>query len=656
MKKHHLIVIALGIYFLFLIQLAGTLVESIYILDLMNTTLDEKALGLLFFFSPILLLFYRGRRPALTAWLIFGILFLSRGLTPYLPTLGRMLASGAGAGAALALLPFLLTAQAGGGSISRWISPGLALAVGISALLRTVGCGLDYSLLPEGGWTAWALGLSLGAGLTPLSWPDRGQTRPGNRSPVLAAAGILLVIGLAWFAFSAPAVITRWTEGDYRSIVSAISLLTLAYAGMYLLRPGWIEKVPPTWILIWNLIFTIALTLTILAHRVPFPGTPEAAAVVVGASSWMSQLPLVITLLLFPVIFLDLQVFAQRIQASQPGVRNLVPGVLLGSFTLVVLVFMQIFSNVWGYVEPISPWFRNKFWLPYALLAGLIAALIGRKGKLTARDDRAPARDLSWGWLGFLAAVFLGTAISVLLTTQVKPFDTRKDALTVMTFNIQQANDNAGERSYREQLALIQQVDPDILALQESDSARIALNNNDYVRYYASKLGYHSYYGPRTVTGTYGTAILSRYPLLNTRTVFSYSDQDEIGTAAAEVEIGREIFTIYNVHPDGSEAAMLAWAETVLQRTRGQSRLIILGDYNLRDYEEPYQRIAEIYTNAWESVYPAKISPDGTDMSGENRIDHIFISPDLEARDPVYVLPPESATDHPVHWAEITWE
>jgi len=81
-----------------------------------------------------------------------------------------------------------------------------------------------------------------------------------------------------------------------------------------------------------------------------------------------------------------------------------------------------------------------------------------------------------------------------------------------------------------------------------------------------------------------------------------------------------------------------------------------LGDYNLRDYEEPYLLIASVYTNAWESAYPSKISEDGVDMSGDNRIDHIFVSPSLGLLNPIYVLPPASATDHPVHWAEILWD
>jgi len=659
MKKSHLIILAFGIFFLFLIQMAGSLVESIYILDLMNTSLDEKALGVLFFFSPVLLFFFRKKLPVQTAWILFGLLFLARGLTPYLNTLGRMLASGIGTGTALMLFPFLMTAKAKDDSSccpSLWISAGLALSIGFSVFLRTVNYCLDYSLLPEGGWVGWVLAAALGFLLTLLDWTSSDKVHTNSRPVTLDIIGIFLVVALAWFAFSAPTVIARWTEGDYRLIVMAVSLLALTWVGISLGKARLVENISPTWLLIWNLLFTLSLIMTILAHRVPFPQTPDSAAVVVGSPIWLQQLPLVLLLLSFPVIFLDLRIFANRIRQANPRPRDLVPGMLLGSLTLVILVFMHIFTNVWGYVEPVSPWFRNKFWLPYLLMTGLITLLIGRKGLSSLDDQPEPKQVAPLGWTAFIVIVFLGTAGSTLYTTRVQTFEPRNNSLVVMTYNIQQANDDFGERSYKEQLALIRQVEPDILALQESDSSRISLNNNDFVRYYAGKLGYYSYYGPTTITGTYGTAILSKYPLENTRTVFTFSNQDEIGTAEAEIEIGGQLFTVYNVHPDGSDTAMLVWAESLLERSKDKFNLIALGDYNLRDYEEAYQLIASVYTNAWVSVYPSKIDSDGMDMSGENRIDHIFFSQSLMARNPAYILPPESATDHPVHWTEIMWK
>jgi len=658
MKKTYFHTFAFGIFFLFFIQMAGTLVESIYILDLMNTALDEKALGVLFFFSPVLLLPFRVKNPDRWAWVTFGIIFLSRGLTPYLDTLGRMLASGLGTGAALIFFMFLMTSRPKDNirvQMGLSVSAGLALAILLSVFLRTVGYGLDYSMTPGGSWLGWGLGVLFGYLLTQLEWkrePDKPLIQDGN---TLAILGVFLILSLVFFAFSAPTVIARWTEGNYVMIVIAVSLLSAVWGLLTLVRPNWVEKVSGTWLLTWNLALTLALTGTLLAHRVPFPPTPESPEFVMGAPTLVQQIPLVLMLLLFPVIFLDISILFKRVQSANPSPRSLVPGFLVGSLALVLLVFMQIFTNVWGYVEPISPWFRNKFWLPYLLMAGIVTLLIGSKQRSRNDRDESSSGIFHWGWAALLGVLFLGAVVSAFMTTRVKSFDIDKSSLLVMTYNIQEANDDSGERSYDRQLAVIQQVSPDILALQESDSTRVSLNNNDYVRYYAGKLGYYSYFGPKTVTGTYGTALLSKYPLENTRTIFTYSDQDEVGSTAAEIEVDGRVFTIYDVHPDGSDTAMLVFADTLLDRSQDKANVIALGDYNLRDYEEAYQLIDSVYTNAWTSVYPSEISPDGTDMSGDNRIDHIFFSPHLNVRNPVYVLPPESATDHPVHWAEIYW-
>jgi endonuclease/exonuclease/phosphatase family metal-dependent hydrolase len=659
MKNSYPLVIAFGLFFLFFIQMAGILVESIYILDLMNTSLDAKALGILFFFSPVLLLPFRRKVPGWLIWSLFGLLFVSRGLTPTLNTLGRWYASGIGTGTALLLFPLLVTSRPKGETQHQtglWVSAGLALAVGLSVLLRTLNYSIDLSLTPGGGWIGWGLGLLFGWTLTQLNWEDATATHPSNGKVASAMIGIFLTLALIYFAFSAPAVIARWTQGNYILIVSTVSLLAVGWIFLALSKPGLIERLSQRGLLIWNLLFTLSLTGTILAQRVSFPLTPDSPAVVVGAPTWLGQILLVLMLLSFPVIFLDLRLFFNTIQQERPSPRGLIPGMLIGSTALVLLVFIHIFTNVWGYVEPVSTIFRNQFYLPYLLIAGTVTLLVWRQKPVEARPASGPGGNVPLGWMALLGAILLGTGISALRTERVQPCDTDKTSLIVMTYNIQQANDGFGESSYDRQLALIQKVSPDILALQESDSARISLNNNDFVRYYAGKLGYYVYYGPTTVTGTFGTAILSKYPLQNPRTVFTFSDTDEIGTAEAEIAVGGRIFTIYDVHPDGSDTAMLVFAKMFLERSRDKANVIVLGDYNLRDYEEAYQLIAAVYTNAWTSVYPSKIGADGNDMSGENRIDHIFFSPALLVRNPVYVLPPASATDHPVHWAEVFWE
>ncbi len=658
MKNKSIFLLGFALYFLFFIQLAGLLVESIYIIDLMNTSLDAKALGLLFFFSPALLLPFRRKIPDRTAELVAGLLILARGLAPYLGTSNRMLASGLGIGAALLLFPFLTTARPKGGEkpAGSWVSAGLALGVGLSTLLRTVNHSLDLSLTVSGGWIGWGLGLLFGWTLTQIDWQRAPQTLHSNGRVVSAAIGIFLALTLTYFAFAAPAVIVRWTQGNYPLIVSCVSLLALGWVAVTWSRPAWLERISRRALLIWNLLFTLGLTATLLVHRISFPATPESPAVVVGAPAWYQHIPLALMLLTFPVIFLDLRLFFCTLEQEAPSPSAIVPGMLAGSLALVLLVFIVIFTNVWGYVEPISAVFRNQFYLPYLLLAGGLTLLSGGQKPFEAEQVAGPRRGAGWGWGIALAAILLVTAASAIRAERVQPGDANKTSLTVMTYNIQGANDGFAERSYERQLALIRQVSPDILALQESDTARISFNNNDYVRYYAAKLGYYSYYGPTTVTGTFGTAILSRYPLQNPRAVFTYSDTDEIGTAEAEITVAGRTFTIYNVHPDGSEAAMLTFARNLQARSADKANVIALGDYNLRDTEEAFHLISAVYTNAWTSVHPSKIGADGTDMSGDNRIDHIFLSPHLFAANPMYILPPTSATDHPVHWTEVHWK
>ncbi|NJC96086.1 MAG: hypothetical protein FIB03_07085 [Anaerolineae bacterium] len=609
--------------------------------------------------SPLLLFVFPKKQSGWLVWLLFGVLLISRGFTPYLNTSGRLIASGFGVASVLLLLPLLLKAQPAGESQAHsglWNSAGLALAVCLSVFLRTANHSIDISLTPGGGWLGWGLGVFLGWCLAQLDWSH--QTKPLQSTGRVGSNlnGLYLILTLVYFAFSAPAVIARWTQGNYVAIILAVSLLSAGWVLLALGNPGLLARVSHKVLLLWNLVFALSLTVTILVQRVAFPPTPESPPVVVGAPSWQQFIPLFLMLLSFPVIFLDLRLFADTLQAENPSPRQFAPGMLLGSLALVLLVFINIFTNVWGYVEPVSTPFRNQFHLPYLLITGGLTLLIWRHKPGGGTPLKIADAKISWGWFVPLGAVFLGTVLFAVRSERVLPTDTDRDSLIVMTYNIQQANDEEGERSHERQLALIQQVSPDILALQESDAARISLNNNDYVRYYAAKLGYHAYYGPTTVTGTFGTAILSKHPLQNPRAIFTFSDTDEIGTAEAEITVGGRTFNIYNVHPDGSDAAMLTFARVLLERSRDKAYVIALGDYNLRDDEQAFQLIAHVYTNAWTSVYPSKIGADGTDMSGRNRIDHIFLSPNLVAHDPVYLLPPDSATDHPVHWAELAWE
>lgn len=283
------------------------------------------------------------------------------------------------------------------------------------------------------------------------------------------------------------------------------------------------------------------------------------------------------------------------------------------------------------------------------------------------------------GWSRYLYFLLVIICCSAVLKGNKKQFTDQneiKNELTVMTYNIQQGIDLFGHKNYEGQLEIIKEINPDIIGLQESDASRISGGNSDVVRYFSEKLGYYSYFGPKTVTGTFGTAILSRFPLDSCRTIFTFSDKDEIGTAIAEITVADQIITIVNSHPAGKVEAKMAHINAVIEIAKENKLTIALGDYNFRQGSQYYEKVTEVMINAWLTLYPDAIGPVDTekldltfndrkrsggqllkdgkqDMTG--RIDHIFLSHDFEVVEAHYLPAPESGTDHPLHWAVVRW-
>ena len=121
-----------------------------------------------------------------------------------------------------------------------WVSAGLSLATVLSVFLRTVNYSLDYSLTPAGSWVGWGLGILFGYLLTQLVWDSEPAPRKAKNGLTLAVLGIFMVLSLVYFAFSAPAVIARWTEGNYVLIVTTVSLFSAGWAVFVFAKPGFL--------------------------------------------------------------------------------------------------------------------------------------------------------------------------------------------------------------------------------------------------------------------------------------------------------------------------------------------------------------------------------------------------------------------------------
>ena len=113
----------------------------------------------------------------------------------------------------------------------------------------------------------------------------------------------------------------------------------------------------------------------------------------------------------------------------------------------------------------------------------------------------------------------------------------------------------------------------------------------DAVRYFADRLGMHSYYGPTSTTGTFGIALLSKYPLKNPQTFFMYSEGEQTATIQAQIPVGARSYQVFVTHlGNGGPIFQL---EDMLARIQGLDDVIAMGDYNFRPSTEQYDLMTQ---------------------------------------------------------------
>jgi endonuclease/exonuclease/phosphatase family metal-dependent hydrolase len=423
--------------------------------------------------------------------------------------------------------------------------------------------------------------------------------------------------------------------------VAAAALVLAAFAIVLSARPSLLAALTPTAVLVWNALFVLALTLTILAHQVGFPAEPAGYPLAEPPVTFLHHVPLFFTLLLFPVILVDFILLCQELTDRRPSPRSLGGAFTVAGLCLLLMVFANIFTTVYDYV-PGGPFFRDRYWLVY-LVPGItltLPVLLARRVSLDKVLAAGP-RPLYGGAVALIALA----AIAGVILTAPSPAEPAAGGTTlrILTYNVQQGYDAAGLKNYDGQLALIEGEAPDIVGLQESDNARVAGGNGDVVRYLADRLDMHSYYGPKTVPGTFGIALLSRYPIENPRTFYMFSEGEQTATIAAQITVDGVTWNVFVTHL--GNGGPIVQQEAILTEVAGLDNVILIGDHNFRPDTDQYRLTTETLVDSWIEA--------GVGTEVDNRIDHIFVSPGTQVVETRYLESPES--DHPAMVIDITW-
>ena len=678
-----------SIMFLFFLQLFSDFVESVYIFCLMTLSLNENALTVFFFLSSILLLlFVKNGVPRKVLIVVGEIMILARLLEPLFDTQLRMIISGIGLGCFMIFFPAFLSHKDPDEEESQGINLGIGFVIALifSILFRTLNSSIDITTWMGYQVIGWILGIIetvmlLGfyyanheANPRPVDVQkepvDKDENLPEgatNSTPLKDRASILgitlglsSIIVLVTFVFNGTTVLARFTEGNYIFITSFMIIILGLFAFVAIYKPEqmfeFIKKPGIIWI--WNGLFILSLIISIGVNQVYFPLTSDNFPIVVSSTTIFHQIPLVFLILLLPIIFIDFILLLRQLIKSKPPMQK-----LAGSFTLggglymLLIIFSIIFTTTWGFVKPISLLFRDQLWLLFLIngLVLLLSLFLMKKGGSEIDFKRAYLNfRTKISAITIIGIVCVGTIVGAVII-DAKPIEQAGGAtsLKILTYNLQQGVDPFTQKNYDGQLALIREIDADIIGLQET--SKIA-GNSDVVRYFADKLNMYSYFGPRGVTGTTGVALLSKYPIKNAITFYHFSqdsDKKQTATIEAEITIGTKTFTIYNTHTFGSTTAKSMLINDTLARAEGKDNVISIGDFNFRENSEPYNLTTDVLVDAWLDEWPSGV--DDNSVNASSRIDHIFTDPGLNIVDCRYVEWIQVQSDHPACWAEIQW-
>lgn len=659
------------LFFIFF-QLLTSFIEATYVFGLLGTSIPPEIGFVLLLLAPLLLVLFPTlieHRAGLTgsggvdrtrstnfARLVGLLAALCWSVSFFQDTRGKMLADGLGVGLMLLCLIALLHVESG--QVSGYaIGGGLAFSGLISILVYSGHFGNNLIESGEYFVLGWALALMFVFGLfrwagpreVALPVPTPGIAAPHRKAgfgrTTLICLGLYSTLLLLYFGFLNPAVIARWTGGNY-PLITALAAGSLALTtGAWFRMPRWRKPLTGSVLLAWNAAFIIALAVTLRANSINFPCCVEDYPFYAPDAGVIGAIAMLAMLVLHPVIYIDFGWLSGIIVDDRPEPRVLAGGMTLGALYLVVMIFAQVFTTVYDYIPVIGPLFRDRFWIVVTIPALVLLAAVSshRQDRLRAFTVPGTSDPLIYG-LGLLALALLFAAA---FESQPVRSPAKQD-LRVLTYNIQQGYGREGQKSINAQIELVRGAKPDLVGLEETDAARIAGGNSDLVRLFAGRLKMYAYYGPKTTTGTFGIALLSRYPILNPRTFFMYSQGEQTAAIEAQINVGGRLFTVLVTHL--GNGGPLVQQQEVLGQLQGKANVIAMGDFNFRPDSEQYRLTTTQYADAWEIADSKRSAPE-EDVA--TRIDHIFLSRGLTVSTAEYL--PRGPSDHPAMFAAFGW-
>ena len=636
-----LAVTAIG--FLFFLESARELIGATYSMNLATLSLNSSVVAIFAFFSPFMYLFGLSRsNPRLLVVTSGIVLAVSRAVMSVdLPVALYLILAVVAVVAFGMFLPALIVTFRQYSHSALAMVCAATIGAGADLMFRALGDTFDISVYRISAHRLTALVIVLPLViffiiglLRCYITTTKEYNTPRNPSSARAIFGFSIgAVGFLYFALLGyPNNVARWVEGSY---VLAAVLSGAALGGFILVSLTSAKK--------WFTNSTgiaagsVALLAALIMCMIP---VPVLAVVLCG-----------IALFFLPVQFYNTVSYLVR-----PGATVKHVGSFLGSAAVafVVFILLSAFSLNYAYIPGMNI-LRDQIGT-IMIAAGVLTLIFvvwyrGSPTEGSIRICKGKSKILT-AVLGviIIAGTWSGPAI---YQSHPVPED---EGLVVVTYNIQQGFNARGKISPWEILEPLNQISPDILGLQESDTDRISSTNVDIVQWLAHKLDMYCYFGPETRQQTYGVAILSKFPLHNTETYYLTSVGEQTVLIRADIQWRGDPLSVYVTHLGETEEDRTTQTSEILQiLSENTNRKILIGDFNSLPDSEQMKAFTNVLDDAWTRAGNLQMDPLGNTSSTlepVKRIDYILISREFAVKT-CEVIHNVYGSDHLPVWAEI---
>ncbi|POR36968.1 Protein cwh43 [Tolypocladium paradoxum] len=231
----------------------------------------------------------------------------------------------------------------------------------------------------------------------------------------------------------------------------------------------------------------------------------------------------------------------------------------LGFFIYVFLVLFHVWVVAYAFV-PGGPLVREHTdWIMASMMALIGAGVFNFNASQPRKQQprrSSPSPHKTYFGVSTLIVniLFLCAAFMRFPTNDYKPYHANDRVLTAGIWTIHFSLDNDMWSSEHRMRDLIKEMELDVVGLLESDLQRIIMGNRDTTQFLAEDLGMYVDYGPGPNKHTWGAALLSKFPIVESKHHLLPSPVGELAPAIhATLDVYGELVDVFVFHSGQEE-------------------------------------------------------------------------------------------------------